>query len=178
MIYLHPNKKNLLLELKCALSSKTPCLDVHAALRLSMNCRCKYSANSSCCQGGKWNGLSSWKNKCCVGSLKWCSTGSLESHSVFGNTTVCVFFQHSLLDEGPFHRHYGLIFGRIPPGSSKTGCLTSRITIESSLVINQDREDWRWPAFLCRFITWVLLKNKIWVHIVLQVSGTHGQINN
>lgn len=27
-------------------------------------------------------------------------------------------------------------------------------------------------------ISWVLLKNKIRVHILLQVSGTHGQINN
>lgn len=63
-----------------------------------------------------------------------------EPQHVWEHNSLC-FFQHSLLDEGPFHRHYGLIFGRIPPGSSKTGRLTSRVTIESSLVINQDRED-------------------------------------
>lgn len=105
------------------------------------NCRYKFSPSELlACLDKARDGLSSWKKESSVGSLKWCSTGSLESHSLPGTEhCVCVFFQHSLLDGGPFHRHHGLIFGRISLGSNQIGCLTSRVLAERSLLINQER---------------------------------------
>ena len=59
----------------------------------------------------------------------------VQQHGGHWRTTAClgieqsVLFQHSQLDEGPFHRHYGLICGKTSPGSTKMGCLTSHVLV-------------------------------------------------
>lgn len=121
------------------------CLDVQTNLHLSIICRCKHSANSSHCHDGKWNDLSSWKNKCCVGSLKWCNTGSLESHSVFGNRTVCVISAQPVGWRAISQALWINLWQELSRIKLNWTFNLTCPRAESSLVINQDREDWIWP---------------------------------
>lgn len=103
-------------------------------------------AHPSQCHDGKWNGLSSWKNECCVNSLKWCNTGSLESHSVLGSRTVCVISAQPVgwraISQALWINLWQDLL-RI-----KQNCMFNLTCprAESSLVINQDREDCVWPT--------------------------------
>lgn len=69
-------------------------------------------------------------------SLKWHNAGSVESRDVFGNRTVCVISAQPV-DEGPFHRHYGLIFRIKLNRMFNLTCPRS----EKSLMINKDEEN-------------------------------------
>lgn len=125
--YLHTNILSFVITVTLCFFSKTCCLAVHTNLHLSINCRCKISS-SECLMLPRWN----MKQPAQLEEQVLCGLPEVVRHWLgHWRATACmgteqsVLFQHSLLDEGPFHRHYGLIFGRISPGSDKIGCLTS-----------------------------------------------------
>lgn len=62
---------------------------------------------------------SSWKNSAVWAPWSGATVGHWRATATCLGTQQSALFQPSLLDEGPFHRPHGLIFGRISPGSNK-----------------------------------------------------------
>lgn len=119
--------------------------------------------NSSCCHDGTWNSLSSWKNKWCLGFLKWHSVGSVESHSMFGNSAVYVISAQPVGWRAILQALWINLWQDISRIKQNWMFNLTCPRAESSPVISRDREAWMWPTLglnttFSKCITQVLVK--------------------